>query len=75
MSTIEEVFAALAANPGCHGDLHLRFLPIAVEALQSSENQIPLGLVAVSRASQFVYTSLVILAVLRHCLRVCFGWS
>ena len=48
MSTIEEVFAALAVNPGCHHDLHLRFLPVAVEALQSTENQLPLGLVAVS---------------------------
>lgn len=49
MSTIEEVFAALAANPGCHSDLHLRFLPVAMEALQSTENQLPLGLVAVSQ--------------------------
>lgn len=49
MSTIEEVFAALAANPGCHNDLHLRFLPVAMEALQSTENQLPLGLVAVSQ--------------------------
>ena len=48
MSTIEEVFAALAVNPGCHSDLHLRFLPVAMEALQSTENQLPLGLVAVS---------------------------
>ena len=48
MSTIEEVFAALAVNPGCHNDLHLRFLPVAIEALQSTENQLPLGLVAVS---------------------------
>ena len=45
---MEELFGVLAANPGCHGNLHSRFLPTAVEILESSEAQLPLGLVAVS---------------------------
>ena len=40
----------LADNPGCHNDLHSRFLPTSLEILQSNESQLPLGLVAVSEA-------------------------
>ena len=37
----------LASNVGCHGTLLPRFLPTAVEILDSNEGQLPLGLVSV----------------------------
>ena len=47
-SCLEELFGVLASNPGCHGILLPRFLPTAVEILDSNESQLPLGLVSVS---------------------------
>ncbi len=49
MTTIEKVFAVLAVNTGCHSDLHLRFLPVAMEVIQSTKNQLPLRLVVVNQ--------------------------
>ena len=53
MSCIEELFSVLAKNPGCHSDLHARFLPVAVEILTSNESQLPLGLAVVSQIMNF----------------------
>lgn len=46
--SVEELFHSLAHNPSCHGYLHSRFLPTAIEILHSNGNQLPLGLVPVS---------------------------
>lgn len=45
-SCLEELFEALAATPGCQESLLTRLLPTAVDILQSSDSQLPLGLVA-----------------------------
>ena len=44
---VEELFGTLAANAHCRGNLQSRFLPTALEILQSDDSQLPLGLVAV----------------------------
>ena len=46
-STLEDLFSVLAKNRGCHVDLHGVFLPSAVHVLDSNEEELPLGLVAV----------------------------
>ena len=47
-STLEDVFSVLAKNPSCHRDLHSQFLPTAVQLLDSNDQGLPLGMVAVS---------------------------
>eukprot|EP00731_Ephydatia_muelleri_P021541 Em0014g132a len=41
---VEELFAVMAATPGCLEGLHSRFLPTAVHVLQSPEAQLPAGI-------------------------------
>ena len=45
---VEELFAVMAATPGCLEGLHSRFLPTAVHVLQSPEAQLPAGILCVS---------------------------
>ena len=48
-SCVEELFGALAVNPGVHLVLHSHIVPTALEILSAvSSVQLPLGLVAVS---------------------------
>lgn len=47
-STLEDLFSVLAKNSGCHANLHGRFLPSAVQLLDTNEAGLPLGLVPVS---------------------------
>lgn len=47
-STLEDLFSVLAKNSGCHANLHGRFLPSAIQLLDTNEAGLPLGLVPVS---------------------------
>ena len=47
-SALDDLFSVLAKNNGCHANLHGRFLPSAVQLLDSNEMGLPPGLVAVS---------------------------
>ncbi|XP_019850616.1 PREDICTED: importin-9-like [Amphimedon queenslandica] len=45
-SCLEELFACLAANVGCHALLHSRIVPVAIELLSATESQVPLGMIS-----------------------------
>lgn len=68
-SCLEELFACLAANVGCHALLHSRIVPVAIELLSATESQVPLGMISVQLSSVMTLTVILWCSLVIGCAR------